>query len=368
MTHAMNWQWGVLALVFLSLALLSCAQNPRQAEKIAALSVDGLEEGPAIHRTDAEWKEALTPEQYYVLREKGTERPFTGKLLMNKAKGVYTCAACGNALFTDEMKFDSECGWPSFDREIAGGKITTRKDYSAGMARTEIMCARCGGHLGHVFSDGPTDTGLRYCVNSLSLEFAPAAVATTATATPAVLASASAVDTLTLGGGCYWCVEAVYQRLEGVTSVTSGYSGGSVEDPSYEQVSTGKTGHAEVVQIVYDNTKVSLVEILKVFFTVHDPTTLNRQGHDIGPQYRSVVFYRNAQQAETAHRIIKALTDEKVYDSPIVTEVVPFKAFYRAEDYHQNYYNLNKRQPYCSMVIQPKIEKFEKVFSHKVKK
>jgi len=372
MTHAMNWQWSVLALVFVSLALFSCAQGAKQkqAEKIASLSVGGNAE-PVVNKTDAEWKKELTSEQYYVLREKGTERPFTGKLLMNKAKGVYTCAACGNELFTDEMKFDSECGWPSFDREIAGGKITTRKDYSLGMARTEIMCARCGGHLGHVFSDGPTETGLRYCVNSLSLEFAPAdanATPVVAVNMPAVAEPASPLDTLTLGGGCFWCVEAVYQRLDGVTSVTSGYSGGTVKDPSYEQVCTGKTGHAEVVQIVYDKTKVSLTEILKVFFTVHDPTTLNRQGADVGTQYRSVIFYRNAEQEQTARRIIKALADEQVYDSPVVTQVVPFKAFYGAEDYHQNYYNLNKRQPYCAMVIQPKIEKFEKVFAHKVKK
>jgi methionine-R-sulfoxide reductase len=127
-----------------------------------------------VKKSEAEWQNILSPEQYYVIREKGTERPFTGKLLMNKEKGVYKCAACGNELFTDTMKFDSHCGWPSFDREIAGGKINIHEDNSFGMRRTEITCAKCGGHLGHLFNDGPTDTGLRYCVNSLSLEFSPA--------------------------------------------------------------------------------------------------------------------------------------------------------------------------------------------------
>ena len=128
-------------------------------------------EGISVQKTEDEWKKKLSPDQYYVIREKGTERPFTGKLLMNKEKGIYKCAACGNELFTDDMKFDSHCGWPSFDREIAGGKIKVHEDHTHGMRRVEITCAKCGGHLGHVFEDGPTETGLRYCVNSLSLEF-----------------------------------------------------------------------------------------------------------------------------------------------------------------------------------------------------
>jgi methionine-R-sulfoxide reductase len=132
-----------------------------------------MNEKEKLHRTEEEWKQVLTPEQYYVLRQKGTDRPHTGKLTLNKEKGVYTCAACGNELFTSDMKFDSHCGWPSFDREIAGGKIITETDTTHGMVRTEIMCAKCGSHLGHLFDDGPTDTGMRYCVNSTSLQFDP---------------------------------------------------------------------------------------------------------------------------------------------------------------------------------------------------
>lgn len=174
-------------------------------------------------------------------------------------------------------------------------------------------------------------------------------------------------DTITLGGGCYWCVEAVYEKLDGVLKVESGFSGGSVKNPAYREVCTGTTGHAEVVQITYDNTKTSIEEIVKVFFTVHDPTTLNRQGADQGTQYRSIIFTRNSEQYKIATSIIAALNKKNVYGKPVVTQVVPFSVFYKADDYHQDYYELNKEEPYCRMVIQPKIEKFEKLFKDRLK-
>jgi peptide-methionine (S)-S-oxide reductase len=174
-------------------------------------------------------------------------------------------------------------------------------------------------------------------------------------------------ETITLGGGCYWCVEAVYENLKGVKSVVSGFSGGKILNPTYEEVCSGTTGHAEVVQITFDKTVTNLDEIFKVFFTVHDPTTLNRQGADKGTQYRSVIFYNNDEQKKEAQSIIAELKNAKVYDNPIVTTLEPFTKFYKAEDYHQNYYANNKSQPYCQMVIQPKIEKFEKVFKDKLK-
>lgn len=180
--------------------------------------------------------------------------------------------------------------------------------------------------------------------------------------------SSANLETITLGGGCYWCVEAVYENLTGVKSVVSGFSGGKVANPTYEEVCTGTTGHAEVVQITYDKNVTDINEIFKVFFTVHDPTTLNRQGADVGTQYRSVIFYKNEEQKKAAQSIITELNKAKVYNNPIVTKVEPFKVFYKAEDYHQNYYANNKNQPYCKMVIQPKIEKFEKVFKDKLKK
>lgn len=178
----------------------------------------------------------------------------------------------------------------------------------------------------------------------------------------------SNLETITLAGGCYWCVEAVYENLNGVTSAVSGYAGGTKPNPTYYEVGGGNTGYAEVVQITYDKTVTHLDEIFQVFFTVHDPTTLNRQGADVGTQYRSAIFYKNDAQKKAAQRIIAALTKAKVYDKPIVTKIEPLTKFYKAENHHQNYYVNNKSEPYCQMVILPKMKKFEKVFKEKMKK
>ncbi|WP_168208809.1 peptide-methionine (S)-S-oxide reductase MsrA [Chitinophaga sp. XS-30] len=172
----------------------------------------------------------------------------------------------------------------------------------------------------------------------------------------------------TFGTGCFWCTEAQFQQLEGVLRVESGYSGGSKPNPTYEEVSTGLSGHAEVVQITYDPAKISFETLLEAFWQAHDPTTLNRQGNDVGPQYRSVIFYHDEEQQRLAELYKKKLNEEKVYDDPIVTEISPYKAFYVAENYHQDYYNLNGSQPYCTYVIKPKLEKFKKVFKDKLKK
>jgi methionine-S-sulfoxide reductase len=198
-------------------------------------------------------------------------------------------------------------------------------------------------------------------MNSIALDFVPDKVITEN-------GNKNILETITLAGGCYWCVEAVYEKLDGVKSVVSGFAGGKTKDPTYEEVCTGTTGHAEVVQITYDKTKTNLDEIFQVFFTVHDPTTLNRQGADMGTQYRSAIFYKNDEQKLAARSIIDQLNTEKVYSSPIVTKLEPLTEFYEAEDYHQNYYENNKSQPYCQMVIQPKIEKFEKIFKARLKK
>ncbi|PWU04157.1 MAG: peptide-methionine (S)-S-oxide reductase [Bacteroidetes bacterium] len=174
-------------------------------------------------------------------------------------------------------------------------------------------------------------------------------------------------DTATFGTGCFWCTEAVFQELEGVLKVTSGYSGGSVPNPTYEQVCSKTTGHAEVCQIVYDPSKITFDELLEVFWKVHDPTTLNRQGNDVGPQYRSVVFYHNDAQKQKAEHYKEELGKSGAWDNPIVTAIEPFRNFYAAEDYHQNYFNNNGNAPYCYFVIRPKVEKFEKVFKSKLK-
>jgi len=179
--------------------------------------------------------------------------------------------------------------------------------------------------------------------------------------------SPSSVDTATFGAGCFWCVEASFESLKGVVSATSGYSGGGIKNPSYKEVCTGRTGHAEVVQVVYDPTVISFKDLLEAFFTVHDPTQLNRQGNDVGTQYRSAVFYHNEEQRELATKAIAKLNAAKAFPKPIVTEVSAFSTFYSAEDYHQQYYENNPDQPYCAMVVQPKLEKFKKVFKEKLK-
>lgn len=174
-------------------------------------------------------------------------------------------------------------------------------------------------------------------------------------------------DTAIFGAGCFWCVEAVYQQLEGVISVSSGYSGGSIKDPTYKEVCSGLTGHAEVCRIVFDPKKISYADLLQAFWLSHDPTTLNRQGNDVGTQYRSVIYYTDNHQKELAEKYKKELDASHAYADPIVTEISPLGAFYKAEDYHQNYFNDNGDQPYCQFVVKPKVEKFRKVFKDKLK-
>lgn len=175
-------------------------------------------------------------------------------------------------------------------------------------------------------------------------------------------------EEITLGGGCFWCVDAVYREIRGVEKVLSGYSGGSVANPTYEEVCTGSTGHAEVVQITFNPRIITLEKLLHIFFVIHDPTTLNLQGADVGTQYRSIIFYRNQKQKDVIDKVIGELKKDKVYKNPIVTEVVPFQSFYAAEDYHQDYYSQNKEQGYCRVIINPKLEKFKKTFRDNLKK
>jgi len=190
----------------------------------------------------------------------------------------------------------------------------------------------------------------------------------TATTFAAPASSTATTETITLGGGCFWCLEAVFDELKGVTSVESGYSGGKVANPNYEQVSMGNTGHAEVVQITFEPNVVSLDTILKVFFTIHDPTTLNRQGHDVGTQYRSVIFYHTPEQKAAAEEKIKELTEGKLWDNPIVTQIEPLTDFYPAEDYHQEYFERNPYQPYCQAVVAPKVAKARSHFMAMLKR
>ncbi|WP_395042938.1 bifunctional methionine sulfoxide reductase B/A protein [Flavobacterium sp.] len=360
-------------LVILPLfAINACGQNNNKTiqkpKTIAMENVISKPENPYYSNTDtkkltvsdAEWKKILSPDLYAVAREADTERAFTGKMWNSETKGTYYCATCGNKLFKSDQKFSSSCGWPSFFEQENKESITFKDDNSFGMKRIEANCGRCNSHLGHLFDDGPEPTGKRYCMNAVSLDFVPDGIVANI--------QEGNYETIVLGGGCYWCVEAVYENLNGVKSVASGFAGGTIINPTYEEVCTGRTGAAEVVEITYDKSITNLDEIFEVFFTVHDPTTINKQGADVGTQYRSAIFYKNEEQKKAAQSIIAELNDSKAFSSKIVTTLEPLKKFYKANEYHQNYYANNKQQPYCQMVIQPKIEKFEKIFKDRLKK
>lgn len=295
----------------------------------------------------------LTPAEENIILHKGTEAPFTGEYRDSKGTGTYICRQCGMPLYRSTDKFDSGCGRPSLDGALPWA--VTRTDDAYGM-RTEITCTHCGWHLGHVFiGEQLTDKNTRHCVNSLSMKFIPEWQPLPA----GVVAQATepTYEKATFGGGCFRCIEAWIQWLRGVIQVDSWYSGGKREFPTYEHICTGCTGHIEVIQVTFDPAIISYEILLQVFFTLHDPCSMDKQGGDSGEQYRSVIFTHNDAQADIAHALIDRLTAEKVYDAPIVTEVRPLDKFRIAEGYHQNYYNQHASKPYCQLVINPKLVK-----------
>ncbi len=298
---------------------------------------------------------SLTPEEEAVIVNKWTEIAYSGEYVDNKQTGTYLCRRCGTPLYHSAAKFDSHCWWPSFDDAIPGRVRWTLDEDGI---RTEITCATCGGHLGHVFvGEQMTDKNTRHCVNSLSMRFVPEVVEEPKT------------EIAYFGGGCFWCVEAVMTRLRGVVEVQSGYMWGKRPNPTYEQVSTGVSWHIETVKVIYDPTIITYETLLNVFFTSHDPTSLDQQWHDRGEEYRSVIFYLHDKQKAQAQSMIAKLESEKVYDKPIVTEVRSAEKFRLAESYHQNFYDqhshLNK--PYCQLVINPKIAKLRENFKDLLK-
>lgn len=261
----------------------------------------------------------LTPEEAAVILHKGTERPFTGEYTDHFAEGIYTCRQCGAMLYRSEDKFRAHCGWPAFDDEIPGA---VRRVPDADGRRTEILCENCGGHLGHVFTgEGYTDKDTRHCVNSISMIFRPTEEVKFGRAI--------------FAAGCFWGVEYQFQQQPGVLSTTVGYIGGSTEKPTYEQVCSHTTGHAEAVEVLYDPVRVSFEDLAKLFFEIHDPTQVDRQGPDVGDQYRSAIFTTNDEQKAIAEKLIAELRGRGM---KIATQVTPAGKFWPAEDYHQDWF------------------------------
>ncbi|MCW8896298.1 bifunctional methionine sulfoxide reductase B/A protein [Sulfurimonas sp.] len=275
--------------------------------------------------------EQLSDEEKYVIINKGTERPFTGKYTDEKSSGIYTCKLCGTPLYDSSDKFNSSCGWPSFDDTIPGA---VKRVPDADGRRVEIVCATCGGHLGHVFEgEGFTPKNTRHCVNSISLKLEKK---------PDIVDDK--LSRAYFAGGCFWGVEYYLRQLDGVKDVWSGFMGGHVKNPSYYEVVRTDTGHLETVEVIYDPSKVSFKQLARTFFEIHDPTQTNGQGPDIGPQYLSAVFTNNENETNTVRELISQL---EANGYKVATQILPKREFYKADEDHQKYYTKKGSKPYC---------------------
>ena len=313
-----------ILILILFISMTSCAQeNSNSIENNKEVNTT------QIKNSTMKAYNPLTKEEQKVILQKGTEYPFSGEYTKKKEKGTYLCRQCNAPLYNSNDKFESECGWPAFDDEIKGAVL---RKIDADGSRTEILCANCGAHLGHVFEgEGLTDNNIRHCVNSISLKFIPKEISTIP-------------ERAIFAGGCFWGVEYYMNNNPGVLSTTVGYINGKTDNPTYEDVCSHTTGHAEAIEIFFDPNIITFEKLAKLFFEIHDFTQVNRQGPDVGDQYRSAIFYLSEKQKQIADSLVRVL-DNKGYK--VATEISAAKVFWPAEKYHQDYYEKKGGVPYC---------------------
>ena len=331
---------SISAALLLALVVTACsrAESKEPANSTAKgknmgpnLSASGYDITPLPPGDVAKLAAKLTPEEYRITQKAGTEPAFCGNLLDNHKDGVYVCIVCGLPLFASAHKFDSGTGWPSFYRPFDPAHVVRKEDRAFGMTRVEIECARCGAHLGHVFDDGPRPTGERYCLNSAALRFLEKGEPVPPESAPVK------TEVAYFAGGCFWGIQHYFKKGPGVLDAVSGYMQGSTPNPTYKQVCSDRTGHAETVKVVFDPTRITYRRLLEAFFKMHDPTQVGGQGPDMGSQYRSGIWTANEAQQREAEAFIREQTELKRYPKKIVTLVEPAMTFYPAEEYHQDY-------------------------------